>query len=713
MEEYDVIIIGGGPAGLTAGIYAARRNLKTLIVTMMVGGQAVLPEKICNYPGFLSVSGMNFIKRVQKQAEKAGAQIILEEAKEILPHDKEYLVKTQTKEFLAKAVILAFGKKQRKLNVPGEEKFIGKGVSYCATCLPPGEEVVANDSLEKIERIGISQKVLTAEGDFRNINQIMSRNYEGEIIKIKTRFFTEPVRLTPNHPVLTTNIDRNYYKKNFTVGKYEWKHAGVLTEKDILLYPIISETRDVKKIKLSEILDVEVINRKVKNIQETYTSHRISNEIPVNKKFLRLVGYYLSEGCVSRHEVSFSFNKNEKEYINDTKNLLEEIFSLKVHLKTEGGITKVSIFSKLVRDLFSFLFGKGASNKKLPNWMLFLPLNKQKEIIKGLYRGDGCLRDKDFCIVTTSRILAYQLRDILLRFGIIPSIVKREKAKLNKKLGEINGRKIVFNYDKYHIVIGGPSLEKMSEILEVRHPKLDKRKRICKHAWIVDNYLLLPIREINKEIYKGKVYNLVTEGNTYVAKNFIVHNCDAPLFKNKTVAVVGGGNSALDAALLLSKYAKKVYLIHRRDEFRGFESFVDEVKKKKNVEFLLSSVVVEIKGENLVKSILVKDLKKEETREIAIDGIFVEIGYDIDPSLVKNLVKLDEHNQIVVNQKCQTFYPDKDEIRPGIFAAGDVTNNIFKQIVVAAGEGAKAALAAYNYIYNVEDSQIVGDWSKR
>jgi thioredoxin reductase (NADPH) len=322
MEKYDVIIIGGGPAGLTAGIYAARRNLKTLIITMMVGGQVLLSEKICNYPGFLSVSGMNFIKKVQKQAERAGAEIILDEVKEILPQGKEYLVKTPTKEFLAKAVILAFGKKPRKLNVPGEEKFIGKGVSYCVTC-------------------------------------------------------------------------------------------------------------------------------------------------------------------------------------------------------------------------------------------------------------------------------------------------------------------------------------------------------------------------------------------------------DAPLYKNKTVAVVGGGNSALDAALLLSKYAKKVYLIHRRDEFRGFESFVDEVKKKKNVEFLLSSVVIEIKGENLVKSILVKNLKTEEMKEIDVDGIFIEIGYDVDPSLVKDLVKLDEHNQIVVNQKCQTFYPDRDEIRPGIFAAGDATDNIFKQIVVAAGEGAKAALAAYNYIHGVEDYQIVGDWAKR
>ncbi|MEM5869651.1 MAG: thioredoxin-disulfide reductase [Candidatus Aenigmatarchaeota archaeon] len=321
MESYDVIIIGGGPAGLTAGIYSARRKLKTLIITMTVGGQVLLSKTVCNYPGFLNVSGINLVNRMKKQAERAGAEIILDEVKQILPQEKEFLVKTETKEFLARALILAFGKKPRSLNVPGEKELIGKGVSYCATC-------------------------------------------------------------------------------------------------------------------------------------------------------------------------------------------------------------------------------------------------------------------------------------------------------------------------------------------------------------------------------------------------------DAPLFKNKNVAIVGGGNSALDAALLLSKFASKVFLIHRREEFRGFEAFVEEVKKKKNVELLMSSILTEIKGEQKVSSIVVKNLKTGETKEIAVDGVFIEIGYDVDPSLVKGLVKLDEYNQIVVDSNCRTFYPDSEKIRPGIFAAGDATNVIFKQIVVAAGEGAKAALAAYNYLHGVEDVQIVGDWVK-
>lgn len=172
---------------------------------------------------------------------------------------------------------------------------------------------------------------------------------------------------------------------------------------------------------------------------------------------------------------------------------------------------------------------------------------------------------------------------------------------------------------------------------------------------------------------------------------------DGPLFKGKIVAVVGGGNSALDSSIFLSELAKKVYLIHRRDEFRGFEYLVDEVKKRKNVEIVLNSVVEEIKGENVVNSIIVRNINTDERREIEVDGVFVEIGYEAKTDIIKDFVKLDEENQIVINERCETFYPDGKK-RPGVFAAGDITNVPFKQIVIAASHGAIAALQAYIYL---------------
>lgn len=181
--------------------------------------------------------------------------------------------------------------------------------------------------------------------------------------------------------------------------------------------------------------------------------------------------------------------------------------------------------------------------------------------------------------------------------------------------------------------------------------------------------------------------------------------CDAPLFKNKTVAVIGGGNAALDAALLLSKTAKKVYLVHRRDEFRGFEAEVDKVKKRKNMELVLSHIPVEFKGDKVIKSMIVESKKTSKRNEIKLDGIFVEIGSIVKTDFVKDLVKLDKNGYIIVDSNCETS-------RPGVFAAGDVDNTPFKQIVVAAGEGAKAGLHAYNYLHGIKGAEIVIDWRK-
>ena len=110
--------------------------------------------------------------------------------------------------------------------------------------------------------------------------------------------------------------------------------------------------------------------------------------------------------------------------------------------------------------------------------------------------------------------------------------------------------------------------------------------------------------------------------------------CDAPMYQGKDVMVVGGGNSALHAVQLLSGIAAKVYLMHRRDEFRGDEVLVKQIKKMNNVELLLSHLPKEIKGNDFVNSIVVKDRKSGESRELKIDGVFLEIGYEVDSSII-------------------------------------------------------------------------------
>lgn len=131
-----------------------------------------------------------------------------------------------------------------------------------------------------------------------------------------------------------------------------------------------------------------------------------------------------------------------------------------------------------------------------------------------------------------------------------------------------------------------------------------------------------------------------------------------------------------------------------REEFRGFEDLVEKVKKKPNVELVLNSVVEKFEGNDSLKAVVIKNVKTEETRKLEVDGTFIQIGYETKTDWVKDFVKLDEYGQIVVNDKCETFYPRTNEIRPGVFVAGDVTSVPFKQVVVAAGEGCKHGIKA-------------------
>lgn len=168
-------------------------------------------------------------------------------------------------------------------------------------------------------------------------------------------------------------------------------------------------------------------------------------------------------------------------------------------------------------------------------------------------------------------------------------------------------------------------------------------------------------------------------------------NCDGPLYKNKIVAIVGGGNAALDAAEVLSKIAKKVYLVHRKNHFRGFEILADKIKNNPNIIKMMESEITQIIGKEKLEEIIIANINSKEEQMIKVDGLFIEIGHIADTALAADLVKRDEKNQIIIDEKCQTDLP-------GLFAAGDVTSRGYKQIVIACGQGAIAALSAYKYL---------------
>lgn len=168
-------------------------------------------------------------------------------------------------------------------------------------------------------------------------------------------------------------------------------------------------------------------------------------------------------------------------------------------------------------------------------------------------------------------------------------------------------------------------------------------------------------------------------------------NCDGPFFKDKTVVVVGGGNSSLDAAEVLSKIAKKVYIIHHKKYFTAFEALQKDIKNRKNIEIFTKHMVKKINGKDNVNSVIINNLANNSQKQIQTDAIFIEIGRIASTDIFSKLVKRNKNNQIIVNSNCETK-------TKGLYAAGDVTNNEIKQITVAVGQATIAALNVYSFL---------------
>ncbi|MFA5355387.1 MAG: FAD-dependent oxidoreductase [Candidatus Paceibacterota bacterium] len=168
--------------------------------------------------------------------------------------------------------------------------------------------------------------------------------------------------------------------------------------------------------------------------------------------------------------------------------------------------------------------------------------------------------------------------------------------------------------------------------------------------------------------------------------------CDGPIFVGKDIAVAGGGNSAFEAALSLSNYANKVYIIERGDKVRADETNQKKVKENKKIELITGATLKKVSGSKFVEEVSYEDNNTKKEVSIKVSGLFVEIGSQPATAFVKDLVEFNEKDEIVVDPKnCKT----KTE---GIWAAGDVNNLSFKQIVIAAGQGAIAAMDVSNYL---------------
>ncbi len=189
----------------------------------------------------------------------------------------------------------------------------------------------------------------------------------------------------------------------------------------------------------------------------------------------------------------------------------------------------------------------------------------------------------------------------------------------------------------------------------------------------------------NRHLGIEKEEALTGNGVSYCA------TCDGSFFKGQTVAVNGGGNTAIEDAAYLADICEKVYLIHRREEFRGDAADVEKLKQKENVEFVLNSTVTKLIGEQKLEAIEIVDKVTGETTQLPVSGLFVAIGQVPDNAAFENVAELAEGGYIAAGENCRTN-------TPGIFTAGDCRTKNVRQLATAAADGAVAALAACSYI---------------
>ncbi len=402
-------------------------------------------------------------------------------------------------------------------------------------CVPPGTNVETENGVKPIEDIEVGEQVLTHKGRMRRVLETMRRQHCGKIIKIYPYNDNICYNFTEEHPILAIQSQKRTWKERDVQQRHKVEDAKFVSAKDLCKgdYVLIPIDRpilgkaflDVTKYLNQFILDKET-NKVYPNGHRNYRhDNGIPKDINITARLARFLGYYCAEGSGNNGSIHLDFHYNEVEYAEDAINLIDDIFGLKA--KVLANIAKtirtVIVNSVLLEKLLKKLSGDNAHNKKVPNciWKCNDPLIIQS-FLEGLIKGDGCYKPDTVSLCTVSVVMARQVRMLFAKLGC--------KASFCQKTVKANSF-VLYDHDAIDIECYGESARiahsfiSKHKNLSTRSNNIPKWKNKGTKGWITHNYIVVPIRRIRTENYKGQVYNLeVDEDNSYVT-GFSVHNC--------------------------------------------------------------------------------------------------------------------------------------------------------------------------------------------
>jgi len=247
----------------------------------------------------------------------------------------------------------------------------------------------------------------------------------------------------------------------------------------------------------------------------------------------------------------------------------------------------------------------------------------------------------------------------------------------------LNGFELIDRFKKQALKFGAET--KTGEVKKVSKEKNNEFKIKLENEEYKSLAIIIATGSRPKKLGIPKEEEFRGKGVSYCA------TCDGAFFKEKEIVLVGGGNTAIEEALFLTKFAKSVKIIHRRDRLRATKILQEKAFANKKIEFIWDSQAMEIKGKDRVNAVRIRNIKTNEEKDIPCSGVFMFVGYIPNTDFVKDLIKVDENGYIIADENMHSS-------EKGIFIAGDVRKKLLRQVVTASGDGALAAVSARLYI---------------
>ena len=385
----------------------------------------------------------------------------------------------------------------------------GVGTVGNPVCLMSGTNVYCNPEVKAIENVLIGDKVINSKGSYSDVTKTSGRKYNGSLFGIRN--FMGKTYVTDDHLIRAISMHKVGRDKSKKYKKLavEWIHAKNLRKGDVVIFPLIEDTVNKNYLKLD--IDLK---------KWDFRSKKLPKKVKINKHLMRVIGYYLSEGSVGtkkcRGFVCFTFSiKEENTLLKETIISMKNSFGLepsKIYRRETANSIHLFYYSAPLARFFEKEFGKGAKNKKIPTWMLYLRKPLQKEFIRAIWNGDGYVAGKSAKYISISEQLVMFLQLILLRHEIVGSLNISEAYGIHKRAFSLHIKNI-------------NGLEKICRILNIKK-KLYQPKKRQNNYWFDKNYCYMIVSDIDKKHYRGLVHDLtVKENHSYCTSSLLVHNC--------------------------------------------------------------------------------------------------------------------------------------------------------------------------------------------